>query len=248
MICEFCGEERIFDLIDCWLDERAWLFETCCEEYHQTLLDDLEEAADMKPHKRMKFLAPLIELFAGYGIDLRQAYRSENEMAFRLDYGLHIDAIEWSDAREFIAQHHQHNASPRGWRWGHAVKNGDTLIGVATVGRPVARMIDPKTTVEVTRNCIDLSLDKELRFHGCSQLYIAAENEARSRGFEKIITYTLEDEPATALKELGWNPEAKTRAESWNRKSRERADVAPAGRKIRWSKYLNPNNQTGAAA
>lgn len=235
-LCEFCGEPRFFELLDCWTDERAWIFDTCCEEYHETLLADLEYAAELTPRERVKYLAPLRAKFAEWGIDIRQAFASESEMAFRLDYGLELATIPLTDAKAFIREHHRHNVPPLSWRWGHALYNGDKLVAVATVGRPVARMIDGTTTVEVTRLCVDASLDSALVWNACSMLYAAAAREAKTRGYKKAITYTLETENGGALAASGWTAEAKTRGGSWNRGSRPREDKAPTCRKIRWAR------------
>ena len=115
------------------------------------------------------------------------------------------------------------------------MKNGDELIGVAMVGRPVARMIDATTTVEVNRVAV---VDNKLGEHACSMLYGAAAREAKKRGFARIITYTLETEPGASLRGAGWTIEAKTRGGSWNRAARSREDVGPTCKKLRWAKQL----------
>lgn len=237
-ICEFCGEERRMDLLDAWASERAWMFDTCCEQYHQTLLDDLDYAMELPARERVKFLAPLRALFAEYGLDVRQVFDCADECAYRLDYGLQLREIAQADAFAFIAAHHRHNVAPRGWRWGHALYNGDTLVAVATVGRPVARMIDGTTTVEVTRLCTDPTLDPALVWNASSMLYAAAAREAKERGYRKAITYTLESESGGSLKASGWTPEHRTSGRSWNTPSRPRTDKAPTCPKIRWARSL----------
>jgi hypothetical protein len=238
MICDFCGEERVLDLLDVWAGERAWQFDTCCEEYHETLVADLQYAAELPARERVKFLAPLRALFAEYGIDIRQAFDSWQDGAFRLDYGLELREIEQRDAFAFIAAHHAHNKPPRGWRWGHALYNGEQLVAVAIVGRPVARMIDGATTVEVTRLCSDRTVDAALVWNASSMLYAAAAKEAKRRGYRKAITYTLETESGASLQASGWTPEAKTRGGSWNTPSRPRQDQAPTCPKVRWARAL----------
>lgn len=228
------------DLLEIFPDERAWIFDTCCEVYHESLLDDLDYASSMKPQERVKYLAPLRELFAGYGVPIRQAFDSFVETgSFRLDFGLELVEVGLTEAKDFIRTHHAHNVPPLSWRWGHGLRNGGELVAVATVGRPVARMIDGTTTVEVTRLCVNRELDKELTWNACSQLYTAAAREAKARGFKKAITYTLETESGHALKAAGWVAEWKTKGGSWNRPSRGRTDKAPTCRKIRWAKYLD---------
>lgn len=118
------------------------------------------------------------------------------------------------------------------------MRNGADLVAVAMVGRPVARMIDGAKVVEVTRLCVNPQLDQELAWNACSMLYAEAAREAKRRGFEKIITYTLESESGHALKASGWAIEAKTRGGSWSRPSRARQDVGPTCPKVRWAKVL----------
>ena len=116
--------------------------------------------------------------------------------------------------------------------------NGPDLVGVAMVGRPVARMIDASTTVEVTRLCTRRDVSG-LTWNACSMLYAAAAKEAKRRGYLKIISYILEDDPGTSLLAAGWEREAKTRGGSWNRPARSRSDAAPTCPKWRWAKRLS---------
>jgi len=235
-LCEYCGEPYLVDLLECWPEERAWMFETCCEGAHEDLCWSIE-------HNEEGVRESVRALFAEYGIEIRRPYSSESEMAIRLDFGLRLESITLAEAKAFVATHHRHNRPPVGWRWGHAVYNGDTLVAVAMVGRPVARMIPGATVCEVTRLCVDPTLDRELSEHACSMLYGAAARETKRRGFAKIITYTLETERGTSLKGAGWTAEHRTRAEKWSRKSRPRAEVAPAGRKIRWARTFKPSKE-----
>jgi hypothetical protein len=239
-ICEFCGESRYFDLLEVWPDERSWMMDTCCAEYHETLLDDFEYALELPAgRKRSRFLKPLLDLFAGYGLEVGGVY--EDAGWLRLSYPLEIRPVDLATAKAFVATHHRHNKAPLSWRFGLGCWNGDELIGVAMVGRPAARMIATRQpgTVEVTRLCVNHDLPPGMTHFASSRLYDAATAEAARRGFTKAITYTLESESGGSLRAAGWIAEHVTRAESWNRKSRPRADVAPAGRKVRWAKPLN---------
>lgn len=57
----------------------------------------------------------------------------------------------WAFVREAIAREHRHHDPPVGWKWGYvAVKRG-RVVGVATVGRAVSRMLP--NTLEYTRGC-----------------------------------------------------------------------------------------------
>lgn len=157
---------------------------------------------------------------------------------FVLDYGLRLGEVTLAEAKAFVREHHRHNRPPCSWRWGHGAFNGSDLVGVAMVGRPVARLLDHTRIVEVNRLCVDHSIPSGLVWNACSLLYGAAAREARRRGFERIITYTLERELGTALKAVGWEAAALTRGGSWDRPSRRRRDTAPTCRKVQWEREL----------
>lgn len=59
-----------------------------------------------------------------------------------------------TEAKAFVTSFHRHNKAPQGGLFAVGVSDGDRLIGVATVGRPVARKLDDGRTVEVTRCCV----------------------------------------------------------------------------------------------
>ncbi len=58
-------------------------------------------------------------------------------------------------AMRFIAEHHRHNKPPQGGLFAVGVSEEENLLGVAIVGRPVARMLCDGQTCEVTRLCTD---------------------------------------------------------------------------------------------
>jgi hypothetical protein len=180
--------------------------------------------------------AILRPLFASFGIPLRSIYVDLDFL--RIDFGLRLCTVTFAEACAFIDRHHQHHPAPSGWRWGHGVRNGGDLVGVVTVGRPVARAYDPTRIVEVTRLCTNRALHPAVTRHAASMLYGAAARRARARGFERIITYTLETEPGTSLIAAGWTAERRIRGKSWNTPSRPRVDRAPTCPKVRWAKLL----------
>ncbi|MEW6732478.1 MAG: XF1762 family protein [Acidobacteriota bacterium] len=146
-------------------------------------------------------------------------------------------------AKEFINKYHRHNQAPVGWLYGIACDNGPTLIGIAWVGRPIARLLARNNdTVEVNRLCVRTDIPPQLVWNACSQLYGAAAREAEQRGYQKIITYTLESEVGTSLKAVQWVPVAKSKGgQTWNRPGRKRIQKAPTIPKIRWEKILSPH-------
>lgn len=141
---------------------------------------------------------------------------------------LALQPIDFSEASEFVRRHHRHHPPAKGWKFGVAVNDGEKIVGVAVVGRPVARMLDNGWTLEVTRCCTDGTP------HVASMLYGAAWRAAKALGYKRLITYTLIDEPGTSLKAAGWKALYETKGDSWNRSNRPRIDKAPIGQKRLW--------------
>ena len=142
---------------------------------------------------------------------------------------LFVQPITFKEACEFIKIHHRHHVPPQGWKFGCAVNDGTKVVGVITIGRPVARHMDDGYTVEVTRCCTDGTKNS------CSKLYSASWRAARALGYTKMITYTLDNEPGTSLNASGWKVIHKTKDNaSWSRKDRPRVDKHPLQSKLRW--------------
>jgi hypothetical protein len=123
-----------------------------------------------------------------------------------------------ADANEFVLTHHRHHKAVRGHKFALAAMAGDQCVGVAIIGRPVARARDDKKTLEVTRLATDGTRN------ACSFLYGAAAREAFKKGFDAIGTYILASEPGTSLRAAGWVRINKTKGRSWNCRSRPRVD------------------------
>jgi hypothetical protein len=139
------------------------------------------------------------------------------------------------EGRNFILAKHRHHAPPQGHKWSTGAYREGKLIGVSCVGRPVARRINQRTIVEVTR-LANGSQD------ACSALYGAAARAARELGYFAILTYTLAEEEGTSLRAAGWWPEKATTApgQVWGVKSRPREvkKGVGLGEKIRWVRFL----------
>lgn len=110
--------------------------------------------------------------------------------------------VELVEAKRFIAKKHRHHDPPPGHRYTLGVEHQGRMVGVAVVGRPVAKGICKRTVVEVTRCCTDGTNN------ACSWLYGAAARVARELGFRAVITYTLARESGASLKAAGWWPHA----------------------------------------
>ena len=141
---------------------------------------------------------------------------------------LQLQPITYPEACKFIKQHHRHHLPPQGWKFGIAVNDGDKVVGVITVGRPVARHLDNGWTLEVTRSCTDGTRNAN------SKLYSAAWRATRALGYKRLITYTLTTEPGTSLKAAGWKLIGQAGGGTWNRENRPRIDTHPIGQKLLW--------------
>ena len=145
---------------------------------------------------------------------------------------LELRHIELKEANEFVSRLHRHHEPVRGHRFSLGAFSSENLVGVAIVGRPVARMVDHTTTVEVVRLCTDGTRN------ACSFLYGASARAARALGYTDIITYILDSESGTSLKAAGWHLEAMTAGGSWDCASRRRNTTSPTCPKKRWRKHL----------
>lgn len=141
---------------------------------------------------------------------------------------LELQPISYKEACVFIEQHHRHHLPPQGWKFGIAVNDGEKVVGVVTVGRPVARKLDNGWTLEVTRCCTDGTKN------AASKLYGAAWRAASAMGYKRLITYTLASEPGTSLEASGWKALYITPGKSWSVASRPRVDTHPLGQKMLW--------------
>lgn len=141
--------------------------------------------------------------------------------------------IELKTANEFVASLHRHHAPVYRdkFRIGCCDDSGK-LIGVIQLARPVSRVLDNGKTIEAVRLCTDGTPN------ACSFLYSRAARIAQEMGYEKIITYILENESGTSLKACGWHKEADTNGHNWSCPSRPRSTTAPTCNKQRWAKEL----------
>ncbi len=141
---------------------------------------------------------------------------------------LEIQPITYKEACDFIRQFHSHHLPPQGWKFGIAVNDGAKIVGVVTIGRPVARMLDNGWTLEVTRCCTDGTPNV------ASMLYGAARRATFALGFKRLITYTLDVEPGTSLKAAGWKTLGVAGGGDWHREERPRHYVGPQTPKTLW--------------
>lgn len=139
-----------------------------------------------------------------------------------------IQPITQREAKAFIVRHHRHHKPPTGWLFGLAVNDGAKVVGVATIGRPVSRMLDDGLTAEVNRVCTDGTKN------ACSMLYAAAWRACKAMGYRRLITYTLPEEGGASLRAAGWRLLGERGGGKWSRATRERIDEHPTQTKHLW--------------
>jgi tripartite-type tricarboxylate transporter receptor subunit TctC len=140
--------------------------------------------------------------------------------------------VELKDANEFVAQVHRHHKPVRGHRFSLGAEHDDKLCGVAICGRPVARAVNAKKTLEITRVATDGTKN------ACTFLLGAAVRVAREMGFSKVQTYILDSETGVSLKAAGFEKEADVVGRQWEHTAGPRRTDQPTCNKERWSKIL----------
>ena len=143
-----------------------------------------------------------------------------------------IIPITLKEAIEFVLNFHRHNRPTVGGKWAIGLEHDGVLVGVAIVGRPIARNLDDQFTAEVTRTCTNENAPKG----SVSKLYAACWRAWKAMGGRKMITYTIKSESGASLRGAGWKVIAELPPQNgWNRKSRRREWQPIYGQmKLRW--------------
>lgn len=144
-------------------------------------------------------------------------------------------------ARAYVAQHHRHLGPPVGGLFAVGLVRGTELVGVAIVGRPVARMLQDGQTAEVTRVCTP-----GVR-NACSMLLGACRRASIALGYRRLVTYTLASEPGSSLRAAGFRETAVVRGAAWSRASRPRNEPT-TGDKRRWKAPIAGSVSTNLAS
>jgi hypothetical protein len=137
---------------------------------------------------------------------------------------MEIVPISLEEANLFVEQHHRHHDPVTGHKFSIGLAHGETVHGVAIVGRPVSRMLDNGWTLEVNRCCTDGTRN------ACSMLYRAAWRAAKSYGLPSIDHL----HPAKRRRLAGFMLVGERGGGQWTRKSRPRIDTAPTQAKWLW--------------
>jgi hypothetical protein len=147
------------------------------------------------------------------------------------DRELHLQPVTQAEAFAFVDRYHSTHDAPQEWKFGVGVNDGEQVVGVAIVGRPVSRHQDDGVTLEVTRNCTDGTKN------AASKLYAAAWRAAKNMGYRRLITYTLADsEDGTPLRAVdGYRVvHERNSGGDWSSPSRPRVDTSPEEQKTIW--------------
>jgi len=142
--------------------------------------------------------------------------------------GLILQPITLEEANQFVREHHRHHKPTVGHKFSIAVNDGEKVVGVAIVGRPVARLLDDGLTLEVNRVATDGTKN------ACSFLYGACRKACFALGYRKLITYTLPEEGGASLRAAGWKCLGVAGGGKWDRAGRFRVDTHPLQAKFKW--------------
>jgi hypothetical protein len=145
-----------------------------------------------------------------------------------------VERLELAEANAFVREHHRHHKPVVGHIFSLGAALEGRIVGVAIVGRPVARLRDDGVTAEVTRLCTDGTRN------ACSFLYGAAARAAFALGFKRIGTYILSTEPGASLMGAGWRLIGETPGRSWSVPSRPRVDKHPLQKRLLFEAAVSP--------
>ena len=141
---------------------------------------------------------------------------------------LEICPMTLKEANAYVEQHHRHHGPVTGHKFSIGLSDGEKIVGVAIVGRPVSRHLDDGWTLEVNRLCTDGTRN------ACSMLYAAAWRAARAMGYKRLVTYILDTENGASLRAAGWKCVGQAGGLRWTGKRRPEVDLYPAQMKIRF--------------
>jgi len=232
-LCFFCGEPERLEIADIFTDSN-FILDTCCSTLLEVVAADMQDDPEWARDLLRRLGAEALT-----GRRLRRVCDGEGGTPM-LDYKLEVRPISFRDACAFVARHHAHCKPPTCWRWGSALYNGFSLIGVVMVGNPVAPAFMHRGTVEVNRLTVRRDLPRMLRDGACSKLYSESARIAERKGFARIISYTRSDENGASLRAAGWVCDGPVRGRSWHSARRQRSNANALVNKYRWSRTLRP--------
>lgn len=137
--------------------------------------------------------------------------------------------VTFRAACAFVAQHHRHHKPPQGAVVSIGCRIDGALIGVAMLGRPVARRLDDGTRLEIIRHCVIPGHP-----NAASWLYTRAKRLAQALGCT-CLTYSKPEEGGASLRAAGFLFEGEAGGGQWSKPSRPREAHGNDGVKHRWS-------------
>ena len=143
---------------------------------------------------------------------------------------MRVKPISFHAAMRWLGEYHRHLRRPlTGWLFGVEILDDDgNRVGVACAGRPASRMLQDGITVEITRVC---TLGHP---NACSFAYAALRRAAVALGYERVITYTREDESGTTCRAAGFRDDGPAGSGEASRPSRLRRPSEDPSPKRRW--------------
>ena len=148
--------------------------------------------------------------------------------------GLSVVPMSLREANDFVESFHRHSGrtSRDGGKFALGASDGERLVGVAIVGRPVARMMNDAWTAEVLRTCVLDDAPKGTP----SFLYGRAWRVWQQMGGRRMLTYTLGTESGASLRGAGWKVAGESKPSAgWDRQGRNRRWQPIYGQqKFRW--------------
>ena len=139
-----------------------------------------------------------------------------------------------ADANAFVIQHHRHSKKATGHKFSIGAVFDNALVGVAIVGRPVARRLDDRFTCEVLRLCTVPDAPKNV----CSFLYRAAWRAWAAMGGQRLVTYLLASESGYSVRGAGMRQVAVSPAwkegKGWTTRANREWQPVHRESKVRW--------------
>jgi hypothetical protein len=123
-------------------------------------------------------------------------------------------------AMQLVDEWHRHLERPQGGKAAIAAWQDGRIIGVAIVGRPIARMDQRDwTKAEVIRVATDGTRN------ACSFLYARAKRLAQAMGYRRVLTKTLKEETGDSLRAVGATFVRESKGAQWDRENRRRKQL-----------------------
>ena len=161
-----------------------------------------------------------------------------NPIEFMQKHRLKIIPITLREANTFVERFHRHNKKTQGHKFSVGAVYGEELVGVAIVGRPVARKLDDGFTTEITRVCVKDEAPKNT----CSFLYGRCWRIWQQMGGLRMITYTLQSESGASLRASDWKILGETKnwnpGKGWTTRADREWQPVHSEKKYRWEKNV----------